>query len=112
MLFTTTAVATGYPCNWAEFLSLRTACQTVDTNSPEQLAAVSDAPPLGECKSDISLSEPYKPDVTRAMCTSAGPRSRISVSPETRYKDTKEMVTWIVFAADRTTAIARCYCLR
>jgi hypothetical protein len=28
MVFTTTAVASGYPCNWAEFLSLRSACQT------------------------------------------------------------------------------------
>ena len=112
MLFTTTAVATGYPCNWAEFLTLRTACQAPDPNSHEQLVAVSDFPPLGECKSDISINESYKSEVNREVCTSAGPRSRISVSPERRYKDTSEMVTWIVFATDRVTAIARCYCLR
>jgi hypothetical protein len=28
MVFTTTVVASGYPCNWAEFLALRSACQT------------------------------------------------------------------------------------
>jgi hypothetical protein len=112
MVFTTTAVATGYPCNWAEFLTLRAACQVAEPNSPEQPAAVADSPPFGECKSDILLSEPFKPEASRQVCTSAGPRSRVSVSPETRYKDTKEMVSWIVFSSDRVTAIARCYCLR
>jgi hypothetical protein len=64
------------------------------------------------CKSEISLSELYKPGVTRAICTSAGPRSRVVIAPETRYKDSTEMISWIVFGDDRTTAMGRCYCLR
>jgi hypothetical protein len=107
--FTISAFAGYGPKPWAEFLGINS---STAANSGEQLVAVSDSPPLGECKSDIGLNEPYKSGVSHEVCTSAGPRSRVSVSPETRYKDTKEVVTWIVFAADRTTAIARCYCLR
>jgi ABC-type transport system involved in multi-copper enzyme maturation permease subunit len=108
MGFTISAFAGYGPKPWADFLGIT----MVEKSADEGLVAVADIPPLGECKSDVSIANIYKAGTTREVCTSAGPRSHISRQPETRYKDTKEMVSWTVFAADRVTAIARCYCLR
>jgi TIR domain len=85
MVFTTTAVATGYPCNWAEFLTLRTACQVAEANG---------------YRSPTSSADPVNPQYDRLTEITRGTRQSLCAAEKTGSKVQLFERGWLLYRFD------------
>jgi hypothetical protein len=88
MVFTTTAVATGYPCNWAEFLTLRTACQVAEANG---------------YRSPTSSADPVNPQYDRLTEITRGTRQSLCAAEKTGSKVQLFERGWLLYRFDYQT---------